>query len=342
MKLERGISHTRSLTYLGVVWGVIAGSIAVAALWPGWLSLGLALVVISSRQSALLTIAHECWHYSMFRPRRLNNVVGSVLSGWTVGSSFIAGRRRHLAHHRLLGHHDDPDFEYHSCDGKATGRQARRYFLSLVLGRQLSYILFLRRSCRTSPKGAGESRLASLRTVLPDLAGIAAAQVVLLATMWLLVGWWAYPVLWLLPLVTLTTFANGVRAFVEHYSFEGDDVSKDDRLFTIKAPWYERAFFAPMNFNFHAEHHLQPAVSSFRLPSLRDDYMSERRVILRRGYLATLLPVLFPSLGRSAAPDEAPKEARDEEPKVIEIHAPPAHGGDTPAVAGETRHRRAA
>ena len=295
MKFERGISHARSVAYLGVVWGVVVGAMTLAALWPGWLSIALAFVVISSRQSALLTIGHECWHYSMFRPRRLNNFVGTVLSGWTVGSSFLAGRRRHMEHHSRLGHHNDPDLDYHSCEGKATGREARRYFLSLMLGRQLSYMLFLRRNDRTSPQTDGQSRLASLRKVLPDLAGIAGAQLVLLATLWLLVGWWAYPVLWMLPLVTLTTFANGVRAFVEHYSFEGDDVSKTDRLFTIKAPWYERAFFAPMNFNFHAEHHLQPAVSSFRLPGLRDGYVSEGRVMVRRGYLGTLILVLFPS-----------------------------------------------
>ena len=212
MKFERGISHTRSVAYLGVVWGVVVGAMALVAHWGGWLSIGLAFVVISSRQSALLAIGHECWHYSMFRPRRLNNVVGTVLSGWTVGSSFLAGRRRHMAHHGQLGQHDDPDFEYHSCEGKATGREARRYFLSLVLGGQLSYMLFLRGGDRTSPQTDGQSRLASLKKVLPDLAGIAGAQLVLLATLWLLVGWWAYPVLWLLPLVTLTTFANGVRA----------------------------------------------------------------------------------------------------------------------------------
>ena len=58
MKFERGISHTRSVAYLGVVWGVVAGAMALVALRPGWLSIGLAFVVISSRQSALLTIKH--------------------------------------------------------------------------------------------------------------------------------------------------------------------------------------------------------------------------------------------------------------------------------------------
>ncbi len=302
MKFERGISHTRSVAYLAVVWGVAVGAIALVAVWPNWLTIPLALLCISSRQSALLVIVHECWHYSMFRQRWLNNVVGTALSGWTVGSSYLVGRRRHLAHHRLLGHHDDPDFEYHSSDGKQTGKQARQYFLSLVFGRQLKYMLFLRRGDRHGPRDTTRQPT-SVAKLLPDLAGIAVMQLVVLTTLWLLVGWWAYPVLWMAPLVTLTTLANGVRAFVEHYSFEGDNVSKDDRLFSITAPWYERAFFAPMNFNFHAEHHLQPAVSAFRLPQLRDPYVTEGRLVMRRGYLGTLLAVLFPNLSRSNTAD---------------------------------------
>ena len=292
--MDRSISHVKSVTYLFCVWGVVVGAVMLYVAWPSWITLILAICVISTRQSAMLIIEHECWHYNMFRSRRANDFVGSALSGWAVGSAYYCGRQRHLDHHRHLGCEADPDYEYHCTKGKETGSHALRHFFDLLFGKHLSYVFSLRSKKENDKGGRGKGRSKRPRQHLwPDLLGIAVTQSLLFALGWLTVGWWFYPVVWMLPLLTLTTFANGVRAMVEHFSFEGDDVDPDKRLYTIEANWLETAFFSPMNFNYHAEHHAFPSVSAFKLPSLRKPLLEEGRIRLRRSYVATLLDVLF-------------------------------------------------
>ena len=298
MKYSRGISATRSTAYLTMVWCAIGAGVYACTMWRTWPIFLAASVVISTRQSALLIVEHECWHYNMFRTRWLNNVVGSLCSGWAVGSTYFIGRKRHLDHHRLLGTPNDPDLKLHCVAGKETAQRARRHFLGLLFGGQLIRVLFHEpESMKLEYKNEEAARTAA-RQLRTDLAGLIVTQSLLLCSFTLVGAWWWYFILWLAPLVTLTTFANGARGLVEHYSFQGDDVGEPGRLYSVQASWPERAFFAPMNFNYHAEHHLNPAVSAFRLPSLRQPMLEAGRLRLRHGYLRTLRRLLLPGRSR--------------------------------------------
>jgi fatty acid desaturase len=101
---------------------------------------------------------------------------------------------------------------------------------------------------------------------LRDLFILIVWQAFLLGGLTLLIGWWAYFVLWLLPVYVFAVAADMVRVFAEHSTPADDKVGDETkRLISFTSNWLERQFFAPMGMNFHAVHHLWPAIPYCRL-----------------------------------------------------------------------------
>jgi fatty acid desaturase len=79
--------------------------------------------------------------------------------------------------------------------------------------------------------------------------------------------WWAYPLLWLLPMLTWFMVITRIRNVAEHAVVgEADDPLRNTR--TTLANWVERAFVAPYWVNYHLEHHLFFYVPCYNLPKL--------------------------------------------------------------------------
>jgi fatty acid desaturase len=79
--------------------------------------------------------------------------------------------------------------------------------------------------------------------------------------------WWAYPLLWLLPLMTWMMVITRIRNIAEHAVVpDSDDPLRNTR--TTKANLLERAFIAPYFVNYHLEHHLLFYVPCYNLPKL--------------------------------------------------------------------------
>jgi fatty acid desaturase len=271
------ISNT---AYLASIWVIVAAAVAVAAAWTHWWTIAIAFVVISSRQQALLNVEHDCIHASFTRDRRRDALIGIALCASPVGSPWHATRARHLAHHRLITTPDDPDLPLHDTADKASRGALAKYFAVGLLGGYALMVLV-----KGSPSNV--ERAQKIR----DLRNLVIAQSVLWAAMWLTVGWWAYPVLWVLPLVTLTTGCHLLRSFVEHAVLTEERPDHDNLLVSIVSNPVERAFVAPFNMNYHAEHHLYPAVPARRLPELREALAvtAEPPRLLRSAYLTALL-----------------------------------------------------
>jgi fatty acid desaturase len=92
-------------------------------------------------------------------------------------------------------------------------------------------------------------------------------------------GPWLYPLLWLVPLVTLSQLLQTLRAIIEHRPIEERMGAHPDSGYyggtagpfvrSVRASWWERLLVCKLNFGFHAEHHLWPQVSYQYLPALR-------------------------------------------------------------------------
>lgn len=269
-----------NVLYLSSCWALIVLSIWLVAEKGTWWAFLLAFVVVSSRQQALLNVYHDCVHNHFVPGRRWNERVAIVFAASPCGSPFYASRARHLAHHRLLATAQDPDAKLHTGDDKRSARGVVRYFAFGLVGGYVATVMFETEAVAVEP---------ALRR--RDRRNVVLGQAVLFAAMTLLVGWWAYPLLWLLPLGTLTAGMHMVRSFCEHAITSEEATSHGDRLISVRSNPVERALVAPFYMNYHAEHHLFPGVPARRLPAVQRRLQSRpdgAAHLIRRTYASAL------------------------------------------------------
>ncbi len=77
--------------------------------------------------------------------------------------------------------------------------------------------------------------------------------------------WWAYPLLWLVPLFTWQMVITRIRNIAEHAVVpDSSDPLRNTR--TTRANFLERLFIAPYYVNYHLEHHLLFYIPCYNLP----------------------------------------------------------------------------
>jgi fatty acid desaturase len=119
---------------------------------------------------------------------------------------------------------------------------------------------------------------------------VATTQLALAALLTLSLGWWGYPLLWLLPLASVAAFCNNLRAFVEH-SAARDSAQPVERLRDYLPGPVEAARFSPCHFHFHALHHAYPSIPHYRLPAAKRDLTAiggSYPYVVAPGYLRAL------------------------------------------------------
>jgi fatty acid desaturase len=199
----------------------------------------------------------------------------------------LAYRHYHLQHHAHTQQGDDPDLVL-SAPFPITKASYRRKFLRDITGRT-----------------GYEQRKAQLLNALGDPSwpllrrarhfhDELGRQVALNALLWVgltLAGaWWAYPLLWLVPLLTWFMVITRIRNIAEHAVVpDSDDPLRNTRTTTVSL--LERVFIAPYFVNYHLEHHLLFYVPCYNLPKLHAILMRgphAARMEVQRGYLSVL------------------------------------------------------
>src|SRR5215475_12421385 len=277
----------RSIGLIAHAWTVILGAIVLVAIFPNPLVYFLAVMLIGSRQLGLAILMHEGAHRCFSRNESHNMALSQWLCAYPIFADTQAYRRYHLAHHAHTQQQDDPDLVL-SAPFPITKSSYRRKFWRDITG-QTGY----------------EQRKAQLLNALGEpswpprrrfkqFAAKLGAQLATNAGLWTgltLVGvWWAYPLLWLLPLLTWMMVITRIRNIAEHAVVpDSNDPLRNTR--TTKANLIERAFIAPYFVNYHLEHHLLFYVPCYNLPKLHAILMSgpgAARMEVRRGYLSVL------------------------------------------------------
>jgi len=275
------IQPQRALRDALALWAQIGAAWLVVALWPVWWVVLGAVVVIGTREYALQVLGHDGIHRRLAASRRRNDLVCDLLMLGPVGAITRLNGQNHRLHHRLLGSGEDPDrFKYDE-----TGKRSRLATLAFLTGLpglwQEGAHVFLRplqgRDDDAAPSGGPT---ASRGYTARDLAILAGWQVALVAGLSAAVGWWGYPVLWLLPVYLFTYCPNLARQFLEH-AHAGPDPDSH-RLKSFVSNPVERWFLAPCSMNHHVAHHLWPSIPYYNLPEadrrLRERNTSERIV----------------------------------------------------------------
>jgi fatty acid desaturase len=259
----------KGIALIAHAWGVILGSIALVAIFPNPLTYIVAVVLIGSRQLGLAILMHDGAHGCFSRNEARNMALSQWFCAYPVFADTVAYRAYHLTHHARTQQHDDPDLIL-SAHFPITKASYRRKFWRDITG-QTGY----------------EQRKAQILNALGDpawpwrqrarhfaekLGPQIATNAVLFAALALAGGWWAYPLLWLVPLLTWQMVITRVRNIAEHAVVpDGDDPLRNTR--TTKANLIERALIAPYFVNYHLEHHLLFYVPCYNLPKLHATLM---------------------------------------------------------------------
>lgn len=257
-------STLRGLWMIFHAWALIAGSIALVAIFPNPFTFILAVMIIGSRQLGLGILMHDGAHGCLAEDPDTNLLMSQWLCAYPVFAETRAYRRYHMNHHKRTQQHDDPDLVL-SAPFPITRASYRRKFIRDLTG-QTGYeqrkAQFL--NALGDPAWPWPQRLASLKEKLgPQLL----VNDILFALMAAVGVWWAYPLLWLLPLMTWYMVVTRIRNIAEHAVVpDHDDPLRNTR--TTRANWIERLFVAPYFVNYHLEHHLLFFVPCWQLPKL--------------------------------------------------------------------------
>jgi fatty acid desaturase len=269
------------------LWLEITIAWTAVALWPSWWMIALAIPVVGTRYYALYIIGHDGLHRRLCRDVKTNDLWNDLAIIGAIGAITRLNRANHMRHHATLALPGDPDRYKYIAANKET--KLSYGFALTGLPYMLSAIgnVFLgKRPTTTAPNYA-------TGYTARDLAILSLWQLALIGGLSSAIGWWAYPVLWLVPVYVFTYAADIARVFLEHSMPGGDDEADATlRLVTYRSSEIERRFFAPMNMNFHTAHHLWPSIPYYNLPEadrlIRQSPMRDGGLVWRGLYLAYL------------------------------------------------------
>ncbi|MBU3689385.1 MAG: hypothetical protein FGM29_07525 [Actinobacteria bacterium] len=263
----RRIPSARNALSVVSTWVQIAAVIA-GAVWLGPWSWLPAIVLMGRAHAQLASLMHEAAHRLLFRNKHMNDIVGRWIVGYPGLTNTDAYRRGHMAHHREEFGPNEPD-------------------IPLYANYPISPASFRRKLVRDA---TGRTGLKLLRTQLAVLAGpvtvarwsqvkILAVQAVLLAAAIVSGHWWVYPVLWIVPYLTVWRVINRLRSIAEH---GGLNASDDRRVATHSVMQHPLAqfFLVPFNIGFHLAHHVDAGVPFRNLPLYH-------RMLVESGYVST-------------------------------------------------------
>jgi fatty acid desaturase len=277
----------KGIALIGHAWAVIFGSIALVAMFPNPITYLLAVMLIGSRQLGLIILMHEGAHRCFSRDETRNLTLSQWLCAYPVFADTVAYRRYHLAHHAHTQQEEDPDLVL-SAPFPITKASYRRKFWRDVMGRtgyeqRKAQVL----NVLGDPAWPLSRRFAHFREKLGPQVSVNA---ILFAGLSLAGVWWAYPLLWLVPLLTWFMVITRIRNIAEHAVVpDSDDPLRNTR--TTRANLIERIFIAPYFVNYHLEHHLLFYVPCYNLPGLHAILMNgphASRMEVQDGYWRVL------------------------------------------------------
>lgn len=288
------VDTKKTLGALALDWAIIGVAISLALLAQSWLVSLLTIVVVGSRQHALLILMHEAAHVGLLRRRSVGDWLSDLTIAWPLLVDTATYRANHSRHHRNLNTAKDPDWlRYRGPDAQdaeewrfpMSGRKIAWLIVGDLLG--LRTIQQLKKILIFSGARSGTRSASTPRRRVARLAFYLGLAVLLTAVS----GWTAFLLYWIVPSLTTLKVVLRVRLIAEHVMPSGADGSRT----TLAGP-VARFFIAPHNIGYHLEHHDHPGVRWQHLPQLhrtlasRGALQSQDRTVTR-GYLAVLREV---------------------------------------------------
>ncbi len=256
-------------------WLWIAGALALAGVWPNPVTVIIALFILGGKQLGCAIIMHDASHYSLFKTRTLNNMVGGWLGAYPIFHSVSRYRPYHLEHHIFTGNEGDPDLPLTFGYPATRKSMLRKFFRDLtgITGLKGFFGLLMMQCGFWEYRLSGvivpeRNRKSCWKAALKNLSGPLVFNVGLWYILWLAGAGWLY-LLWFGALLTTYTFSLRVRSMAEHsMTPDASDPKKNTR--TVYAHFLEKLLFAPLHVNYHAEHHLFMSVPCYHYPRMHN------------------------------------------------------------------------
>ncbi len=235
-------------------WLVIAVSMTIGVMWP--ITVPLMVLVIGNRKLGLFILMHDAAHGLLHANRPVND----RLALWFCGSELNIYRPYHLQQS------EDPDLVL-SAPFPITPASLRRKIIRDLTGQTFFKQRFGMLADQLKARSPGTSAWPLLVLeakkqrvfLILNLLGFALFAVAGL--------WWAWVLMWLLPMATWLPLISRLRNIAEHALIvqNGTDPLRHAR--TTNANWLERVFVAPYWVNYHCEHHMFTHIPCWNLPS---------------------------------------------------------------------------
>ncbi len=267
----------------------IGGLVLLTQLTPWSMAFVGVQILLGSSIFRFFVLMHDCGHYSLFKTRQLNNLVGYFTSMFCV-TPLLAWREIHFQHHKWVGIKDrDP-----TAAGLITFEQKQQHSKFMVALLRVIWVLRLPvpaitftinvlwlYPARLLRQGQTGEALAVLRSGV-----IALAPHAMSIGIW---GWGTYAT-YFLPILLASFFWYEMINLTHHaglYKYEASQHPEPLALHeqqTVSRSCYMPTWLSAVlcyHFNLHAEHHLFPVIPWHHLPAVRkalaqlqvDDYI---------------------------------------------------------------------
>jgi len=286
------------------VWFWIAFSFVLAAVWPNVFTVVIALILIGSKQLGCAIIMHDASHYSLFKTKKLNDLVGNWFGAYPIIHNLEQYRPYHLQHHIATGTEEDPDINLTKGYPSTRAGIFRKFSRDLAgvsgvkgySGLFAMHLGILKYNLGNYiEKIVHEDRGYLLKSGWKNLRGPLAANLVLFGILSAFGQPWLY-LLWVGAMLTTYMFFLRVRSMAEHSMVE-DRKNPLLNSRTVKANWLEQLLFAPLHVNYHLEHHLQFTVPSYNFKKMHH-ILQNRGLYQKANYASGYWSIVKMAMGR--------------------------------------------
>ena len=281
-------SRFKGLALLVHCWAVIAAAMAAGIIWP--LTIPLMVMVIGTRQLGLFILMHDAAHGLLHPNRRINDWAAK----WFGGAELDAYRPYHLQHHRFVQQTEDPDLVL-SAPFPIKPASLKRKIWRDLSGQTFFKQQFDPLRVKLKSRDAGQSAMAVIadevvrRRVFLLSNGVGFA---LFAAAGL---WWAWLLMWLLPMATWLPLVTRLRNIAEHALVAENNADPLRHARTTHASFIERVLIVPYWVNYHGEHHMFTQIPCWNLPKAH-------RILANNGVTARMeVQPSYPAVLRLAA-----------------------------------------
>jgi fatty acid desaturase len=285
------LQPARALIATAEEWAVIAAAIALSAyFWHPALYV-IAVIIIGSRQHALMVLGHDASHYRYLRKRWQNDLFGNLFTMWPTFASVEGFRKFHGTHHQYTNLANDGNrklWHTHNAQG-----EFEREWVFPKTRRGLALIILRRAAFLTGISWIVRGIVGVF--FIPQPHWMVAARLAFYASIAAALtyggGWLGFVWYWLVPFCTWHIAAQYIRLICEHSAVDADEDEYNVTRTTLPTR-LEAIFILPRNIGFHIEHHWYPSVPFYRLPELHQLLMAregfQSHAVVRRSVVISL------------------------------------------------------